>query len=50
MRGKMGLEMLFDDTLQGEYGIKMHTINSLGKKLGQKILYEDIIIDNGVIK
>jgi len=36
MRGKMGLEMLFEDRLKGEHGITMRTINSLGKKLAEK--------------
>lgn len=34
--GKMGLEKLFHDTLEGEYGQMLNTINSTGKCLAQK--------------
>ncbi len=33
LAGKMGLEKLFNESLQGKDGIKQKTINSLGKKL-----------------
>jgi len=38
MHGKMGLEMLFEEQLKGEYGISLRTINSFGKKLLEKEL------------
>jgi len=38
MRGKMGLEHIFEDCLRGEYGVTLRTINSLGKKLSEQEL------------
>ncbi len=36
MVGKMGLEQLFDPLLQGEQGVMINTINSLGRHLNQQ--------------
>ncbi len=36
MRGKMGLEMLLENQLKGEYGEVLKTINSLGIKLSEQ--------------
>ena len=36
MYGKMGLEKMFEETLKGEYGQKIKTINSIGKNLSEQ--------------
>ncbi len=55
--GKMGLEKLFQDTLKGQHGSIMTTINSVGRSLGsielQKALVGDTIqttIDSSIQK
>lgn len=35
MYGKMGLEKIFEDTLKGEHGEKLKTINSFGRNLAE---------------
>jgi len=46
MRGKMGLELLFQEQLQGEHGIVLRTINSLGKKLAEHEIKESLVGNN----
>lgn len=46
MVGKMGLEQLFEPMLQGEQGIVLKTINSLGRNLSQQEIKQSLAGSN----